>query len=130
MKKFENKEAALASQNFDPSAVVITGVPEHHLEAVKGFINLCVGHDAVNPEFNPDYTNYDQYKYEAIHDMGSPSGAGFSYVVYDIRGAGSGVGARLVSEDSEAAEHIAEIFHEDYKAMKVYDRSAIDKIQK
>ncbi|NHM07991.1 hypothetical protein G4D82_12220, partial [Flavobacterium sp. CYK-4] len=92
--------------------------------------NLFVAHDAVNPDFKPNYEDPAQRKYEAIHDMGSPSGAGFSFDVYGDWRSVSIVGARLVSEDSEAAEHIAEIFHEDYKAMKVYDRSAIDKIQK
>lgn len=122
MKEFKTKEAAFASQGFDPSKVKITGVPAQHLEAVKGFINLCVVHDAVNPEFQPDYTNYDQDKFNAVHKMGSPSGSGFSYCDYDDWGAGSSVGARLSSESRKATQHIAEICHDDYKAMKVYDR--------
>ena len=123
MNKFNNKEEAFASQNFDPKAVVITGVPAQHLEAAKAFINLCVAHDAVNPEFQPDFTDYDQEKYEVCHDMGSPSGDGFSYDDYVSWEAVSNVGSRLVSESSEAAEHLEEIFHEDFKAMKVYERN-------
>ncbi|NHM07992.1 hypothetical protein G4D82_12225 [Flavobacterium sp. CYK-4] len=122
MKKFENRDAAFASQNYDPSAVVITGVPEHHVEALKAVANLFVAHDAVNPDFKPNYEDPAQRKYEAIHDMGSPSGAGFSYVGYGDWWSGSGVGARLVSETGTAAEHIAEICDQDYKVMKVYDR--------
>jgi len=122
MKKFENKEAAFASVGFDPSKVEINGVPEQHVEAVKAFINLCVAHDAVNPEFNPDWENYDQYKYSVYHEMGSPSGSGFSYDGYGRWDSRSFVGSRLSSESREAGWHIAEICHEDYKAMKVYDR--------
>ncbi len=127
MNKFENREAAFASQNYDPNAVVITGVPAHHLEAVKAFANLCVGTDAVNPDFNPDYEDYDQKKWEAVHNMGSPSGAGFSLLGHDRGRADSGVGARLVSETEEAGDHVAELFEEDFKTMKVYDRAAVKK---
>jgi|SRR5690554_871151 len=122
MKKFENKEAAFASQGFDPSKVEITGVPEQHIEAVKGFINLCVAHDAVNPEFQPDWKNYNEPKFSVYHEMGSPSGVGFSYYDYDRWHADSYVGSRLSSESRKAAEHIEELCHDDYKAMKVYGR--------
>lgn len=122
MRKFATAEEAFASQNFDPSKVKIEGVPEQHIEAARAFINLCVAHDAVNPEFQPDYTDYDQYKYNAVHDMSDPSGAGFACLdcVYWL--AHSGVGARLVSESVDACEHIADLFHDDYRKLKVYER--------
>lgn len=122
MEHFENREAAFASQNYDPNAVTMTGVPEHIKAAALGFINLCVAHDAVNPKFNPDFMDYGQRKYTAWHEMGSPSGAGFAYYGYDSWLALSYVGSRLSSESREAGEHIADICHEDYKAMKVYER--------
>lgn len=122
MRKFATTEEAFASQNFDPSKVRIEGVPEQHIEAARAFINLCVAHDAVNPEFNPDYTNYGQYKYNALHDMSDPSGAVFACGVCGHWLARSDVGARLVSESEDACDHIAELFHEDYKKMKVYER--------
>lgn len=121
MKKFNNKEEAFASQNFDPTAVVITGVPPQHLEAAKAFINLCVAHDAVNPEFKPDYTNMEP-KYEIIHNMGSPSGDSFSCGDYGGWRTDSCVGSRLASESIPAAKHVEELFHEDFKVMKVYNR--------
>lgn len=122
MKEFTTKEEAFASQNFDSTKVEITGVPEQHVEAVKAFINLCVVHDAVNPEFNPDFSDYSQDKYNAVHEMGSPSGSGFSYDGCDLWIADSIVGSRLSSESRKATKHIAEICHDDYKAMKVYNR--------
>lgn len=122
MRKFATAEEAFASQNFDPSKVKIEGVPEQHIVAARAFINLCVAHDAVNPEFQPDYTDYSQDKYHAVHDMSDPSGAGFAYDVCDDWCAGSAVGARLVSESDDACEHIADLFHDDYRKLKVYER--------
>ena len=122
MKKFKTKEEALASQNFDPSKVTITGVPERHLEAVKSIINLFVGYDAVNPDFQADFTDYNKLKYENVYKPGSRSGRGFSYYDYDYWYSVSCVGSRLVSESPEAAEHIDELFHEDFKNLMVYQR--------
>jgi hypothetical protein len=122
MEKFNSREEAFASQNFNPEAVIINGVPDHIIEAAKAFINLCVAHDAVNPEFQPDFTNSSQRKYNVIHEMGSSSGVGFAYDDCDGWYSVSLVGSRLVSESYDAAIHIEEICHEDYKAMKVYDR--------
>lgn len=122
MKKFESAEEAFASQNFNPNAVTITGVPEKHLNAVIAFIKLCVAHDAVNPEFQPDYDNDDQRKFENVFSPGSPSGARFSFDVNDGWWTDSDVGSRLVSESGDAARHVAEICHDEYKEMMVYQR--------
>jgi hypothetical protein len=123
MQEFKSKEEAFASQNYDPSKVKMEGVPEHIVAAALAFVNLAVAHDAVNPEFVPDYENYDQYKYENCHEVGSPSGVGFRFDCADRWFAYSGVGSRLVSESRKAAELIAKICNDDYTAMKVYDRS-------
>lgn len=124
MNKFENREAAFASQNYDPAKVEITGVPERHIAALKAVANLFVAHDAVNPDFVPDYTDYDQDKFTALHHDYSPSGDGFSFLDYGRWNTSSDVGSRLESESEEACDHLAEICEEDYKAFKVYDRSA------
>jgi hypothetical protein len=130
MKEFESREAAFASQNYDPNAVEMKGVPAHIVEAAKGFINACVGHDAVNEGFHPDYKNYSQDKWESYHNMGSPSGAGFSLRDHGLGGSSSFVGARLVSENRKAADHVNKLFEPDYKAMKVYDRAAYEASKK
>lgn len=117
-----SREEAFASQNYDPEKVVITGVPEHHIEALKAAANLFVAHDAVNPNFQPDYSNYDQLKYYVVHSMSSSSGARFAYDGYNYWYSSSDVGSRLESESPEAVEHIAEICHEDYKKLKEYKR--------
>ena len=122
MKKFKTSEEAFASQNFNPNEVQILGVPEQHVEAVKAFINLCVVHDAVNPDFNPDFNDYGQSKYSNFFEMGSPSGVGFSFDGYDSWVTRSRVGSRLVSKSSEASKLIAKICKDDYKKMMVYSR--------
>ncbi len=122
MQKFESNKEAFASQNFDPTAITITGVPEQHINAVKAFIELCVVHDAVNPEFQPDYNNPNQPKYENVCMPGSPSGVGFSCIGCDYWRARSVVGSRLVSESGEAVRHVAELCHDAYKDMMVYQR--------
>lgn len=123
MKNFENREAAFASQNYDPNAVEMKGVPPHIVEAAKAFVNRCVVTDAVNEGFHPNYEDYSEEKWESFYDMGSPSGAGFSLFAHDVGRARSIVGARLVSESREAAAHVDELAQEDIKTMMVYDRS-------
>lgn len=124
MKKIKNLKEAFAKDGLDPEKIEIIGVPERHIEAVKSFAKLCVVHDAVNPNFNPDWENSRQYKYQNWFAVGSPSGVGFSYGVYGDWTTSSVVGSRLVSESLEAAEYIAE--HEEfgqlYKTMMVYER--------
>lgn len=122
MRKFKNSKEAFASQNFDPSKVEISGVPEQHVEAVKAIINLFVVHDAVNPTFTPDFTD-SNWKYSNYFELGSPSGRGFSFNDDDGWYSVSFVGSRLVSENSEASNLIAKICKNDYKNLMVYDRS-------
>ena len=76
----------------------------------------------LNEGWTPDWSNSNQPKYVPYFNMGSPSGSGFSYCDYDFWLTNSDVGSRLCSESRKATKHIAEICHEDYKAMKVYDR--------
>lgn len=122
MKTFKTKEEAFASQNFDPSLVKLEGVPEQHIEAVKSIINLFVAHDAVNPDFQPDFNNPDQGKYNPYFYGFSPSGASFSYDGYAYGHSNSRVGSRLVSESRVASKQIKNLFEDDYKNFMVYKR--------
>lgn len=122
MKKIESVKEAFALENLDPDKIEITGVPERHVDALKALAELFVVVDAVNSEFNPDYKNPNQRKYEPFWEMGSPSGSGFSFDVFDYWHSASYVGARLVSENREATEYIAEKFPDLYKRFMVYDR--------
>lgn len=125
-KEIKSVEDAFEIEGLDPKKIVITGVPERHVEALKALAKIFVVHDHVNPEYTPDYT-IPERKFEAIHYMGSPSGGGFSFYDFGYWLTSSFVGSRLVSESAEKARHIARICHEEYKAFKVYDRSKLMK---
>ncbi|MPM88376.1 hypothetical protein SDC9_135479 [bioreactor metagenome] len=124
MKKLPSIKEAFEKEGLDINKIEITGCPERHVEAAKAFIKLCVGHDAVNPTWNPDYTDYSQIKYENWWNMGSSSGVGFSFLVYDFWITYSNVGSRLVSETREKANAIgnSEEYQELFKTMMVYNR--------
>ena len=122
MKKIKNVEEAFAAEGLDANAIEITGVPERHCEALKAIAKLFVVHDAVNPEFQPDFTNSKQDKCSPFFRIGSPSGAGFAYGSYGRWVAASVVGSRLVSESGSAANYIAENFSDLYKSFMVYER--------
>lgn len=128
MKKFETKEEAFASQNYNPADITITGVPEHHIEALKHMSNLLVMHDAVNEGYQPDYSNWNEPKYENVFEPGSPSGGGFRFYG-GVSGwdAFSYVGARLASGSREAAKHVADLCEDDYKGFMVYERPSAKK---
>lgn len=122
MSNIKTVEEIFANENLDANAITISGIPERHIEAVKAIAKLFVVVDHHNPNFQPDYTDYDQRKYEPIFDMGSPSGVGFSYGDFVDWLAGSGVGARLVSESRETTKLIAENYPELYEKIMVYQR--------
>ncbi|AXP79201.1 hypothetical protein CJ739_101 [Mariniflexile rhizosphaerae] len=126
MKKVTLKEA-FAQENLDPNTIEIKGVPERHIEALKAVAQLFVMHDAVNPDFQPDYTNRKQSKHENWFKVGSPSGVGFSFDGCDGWHSNSVVGARLVSEFPKASEYIAEECKEQYKKLMVYERPTAKK---
>lgn len=122
MKKNASIEEIFESENLDLNAIVVTGIPERHVEAVKAIAKLMVAVDYHNPDFKPDFTDYDQYKYSPYIEMGSPSGVGFSFHYYDYWGASSTVGSRLVSESSEVAKRVFKNHEDLYKTFMVYDR--------
>ena len=122
MSKIATIEQIFESENLDANAIVVTGIPERHMEAVKAIAKLMVATDYHNPNFKPDFTDYDQNKYSPVANMGSPSGVGFSYDCYDYWVTLSSVGSRLVSESRETAKMIFNEYQDLYKAFMVYDR--------
>ncbi|MFH6966454.1 hypothetical protein [Flavobacterium sp. FlaQc-28] len=122
MKKNASIEEIFESENLDVNAIVVSGIPERHIEAVKAIAKLMVATDYHNPNFKPDFTDYDESKYSPYVEMGSPSGVGFSSHYCDRWFTYSVVGSRLVSESSEVAKRIFDNHEDLYKAFMVYDR--------
>jgi hypothetical protein len=124
MNKINSVQEAYDLEKLDASKVDVIGVPERHREAIIAVAHLFMVHDAVNPEFQPDFSNYDQDKFENWFEMGSSSGVGFAYCDFVDWYTVSGVGSRLVSESSEAAKYIGNHpeFQELFKKFMVYQR--------
>ena len=59
MSKIATIEQIFESENLDANAIVVTGIPERHIEAVKAIAKLMVATDYHNPNFKPDFTDYD-----------------------------------------------------------------------
>ena len=117
MKKIESVKAAFKQEGLNVDEIKIEGFPERHIEALIALGKLMVVHDQVNPEFDVDYGNYNQMKYESYfyHPQDSPSGVGFRLYGVDFNWTISVVGARLVSESDEAARYIAT--HPEFKEL-------------
>lgn len=117
MKKIESVKSAFEQEGLNVDEIKIEGFPERHIEALIALGKLMVVHDQVNPEFEVDYENSAQMKYEPYFYLpaGSPSGVGFRLHAVDYYWTYSGVGARLVSESDEAARYIAT--HPEFKEL-------------
>jgi hypothetical protein len=122
MSNISTVEEIFALENLNANEITISGIPERHIEAVKAIAKLFVVVDHHNPNFQPDYTNYSQDKFEPFFELGSPSGVGFSFHVCDHWATDSGVGARLVSESRKTTRLIAENYPELYEKFMVYQR--------
>lgn len=98
---------------------------DHHCEGLTpdeiGYRKEKLIVAAYNEGITPDFTDGTN-KYYPLFKIGSPSGVGFSFDDYDSWLTVSTVGARLVSESSEASNHIAEICQNEYKDLMVYER--------
>lgn len=122
MSNIKTVEEIFAKENLDVNAITITGIPERHIEAVKAIAKLFVVVDYHNPNFQPDFAEYSQDKFNPIFDMGSPSVARFSFDGDGYRGTHSYVGSRLVSESRKTTRLIAENYPELYEKFMVYQR--------
>lgn len=70
---------------------------------------------AFNEGWVPDWTNSNEYKYYPWFEMGSPSGSGFRFDVFDHWLTHSHVGSRLCFKSSELAKHVGNLFIDDYR---------------
>lgn len=84
--------------------------------AMQAHSKLVIIAKAINGDWIPDWTNYDEYKYYPWFEMGSSSGVGFSCDAFGNWAAGSGVGSRLCFKDRDTAKYVGTQFLELYKA--------------
>ena len=117
-------EDACQVLGLDPKKAIpdFSVFPKQHQKAMEAHAKLIIISDALNTVENggkrwiPDWTNSKWDKYYPWFDMGSSSGVGFSYCVYDYWRSDSYVGSRLCFKSSDLAEYAGEQFEDLYKA--------------
>src|SRR5262245_37574401 len=113
-------EDACAKLGLDPANLPdFSMMPEKHQKALLAHSKLIIIAEALNDGWQPDWSNYDQYKYypwfeiEASKDQ--PSGFGFSRTNYVVWYALTDVGSRLCYATREMAKYAGEQFADLYK---------------
>ena len=71
--------------------------------------------ESLNEGWEPDWGDSNQYKYYPWFDMGSSSGSGFAFDVYDYWCSDSYCGSRLCFKTSKLARYAGEQFTDIYK---------------
>lgn len=90
--------------------------PEKHQKAMIAHAKLVIIAQALNGDWEPNWDDWDECKYEPWFDMeNSSSGSGFSYYVYDCWLSASVVGSRLCFKSSELAKYAGKQFEALYK---------------
>ncbi len=87
----------------------------HHAKAFIAHIKLVIITEALNDGWKPDWTNGEWDKYYAWFEMGSASGAGFSFGGYDCWGTSSYAGSLLCFKSRELAKYAGTQFEDIYK---------------
>lgn len=120
-------EDACKERSLDPNALPdVSMLPEHHRKSITAYFKLIIIAEALNDGWNPDYSDYDQYKYYPYFgvdaDKKRPSGFGFSSAYCAGWAPGTDVGSRLCFKSREIALYAAEQFKElyvDYHLMPI-----------
>jgi hypothetical protein len=106
--------------NTDPAKLPdVSGILEEFAKPIIAAYKLLIIYKAINNEWKPDWSNWDQYKYYPVFEVLSSrfgfSGSDFSYDTTDAR-----VGSRLCTDTWEKALYIAEQFKAEYQEYFLY----------
>jgi hypothetical protein len=110
MERLTSWEAACEITGDDP----VESLPYPNLvtklqDAVNGFHQMCIIIDLLREDWEPDYNDSNQYKYEPVFIAG-PSGVGLVFFSTSRWLTGASVGARLVFPTREKAEFAGKTF--------------------
>ena len=113
-------EDACKKVNTDPAKLPdVSGILEEFAKPIIAAYKLLIIYKAINNEWKPDWSNWDQYKYYPLFEVLSSrfgfSGSDFSYDTTDARG-----GSRLCTDTWEKALYIAEQFKAEYQEYFLY----------
>ena len=113
-------EDACKKVNTDPAKLPdVSGILEEFAKPIIAAYKLLIIYKAINNEWKPDWSNWDQYKYYPLFEVLS-SGFGFSDSLYTYVYSHSTVGSRLCTDTWEKALYIAEQFKAEYQEYFLY----------
>lgn len=97
----------------------VSMLPEKHQKAIVAFYKLTIVAEALNADWTPNFSNWDERKYfpwlEVETTEDNTSGVGFSDSHYDFTYTHASVGSRLCFKSSELALYAAKQFEDLYK---------------
>jgi hypothetical protein len=116
MPKIKTFEDACKALKLDPKKALsnIPKIPGKHQKGLIAAAKLYIIADALNGGWEPDWSNYNEYKYYPWFNM-RPSGFGLFRVFCSH--SHSGVGSRLCFKSEEIAEYAAKTFLDLYKIL-------------
>jgi hypothetical protein len=113
-------EDACKKVNTDPAKLPdVSGILEEFAKPIIAAYKLLIIYKAINNEWKPDWSNWDQYKYYPLFEVLS-SGFGFSTSFYLYDHSVTTVGSRLCTDTWEKALYIAEQFKAEYQEYFLY----------
>jgi hypothetical protein len=113
-------EDACKKVNTDPAKLPdVSGIMEEFAKPIIAAYKLLIIYKAINNGWEPDWSNWDQYKYYPWFEVLS-SGFGFSSSTYNYDHTDTTVGSRLCTDTSEKALYIAEKFKAEYQEYFLY----------
>ena len=108
-------EDACKKVNTDPAKLPdVSGILEEFAKPIIAAYKLLIIYKAINNEWKPDWSNWDQYKYYPWFEVLS-SGFGFSFSGFNYGSTYSSVGSRLCFESEEKAKYAGNQFLQLYK---------------
>jgi hypothetical protein len=108
-------EDACKKVNTDPAKLPdVSGILEEFAKPIIAAYKLLIIYKAINNEWKPDWSNWDQYKYYPWFEVLS-SGFGFSHSTYGYDCTHTTVGSRLCFESEEKAKYAGNQFLQLYK---------------
>ena len=93
----------------------VAKLPEKNQKSIVAYYKLQVIYEAINNGWEPDWRNWDEYKYYPWYYVLS-SGTGFaaSHTIYSVTHSTTAVGSRLCTDRAEKAYYIAKQFEKEY----------------
>lgn len=113
-------EEACNATGHDPEKLPdVSMLPEKHQVSLVAYFKLIIIIEALNEGWQPDWSNWDEYKYYAWFEVRATktktAGVGFSDSNYGISGTSTAVGSRLCLKSYDLAIYAGKKFKQLYQ---------------